>query len=93
MGNVTDELQRKKNENDKMAAVIISVEGGEVLEVFEVTDINNSSISVKEAGIFHPNDKPKHRFLPTENINHFLATSSPGCRYVKVGGVWKKVCR
>ena len=93
MEDAPKELKEKESPHDKMMAIIVSVEGGEVLEMFEVTDIGTNCIKIAPAQPVNPTTtKEKNRFLPTEIINHFWAMSSPGCREGKVGGVWKKVC-
>lgn len=92
MSAVTDELKATGSQKDKMMVVILSVEGGEVLEVFELKKFTGNTITVGNAEKYNPNDNADVRLVATENISHFLAIHNPTCRYVKVGGVWKRVC-
>lgn len=91
MPKTTAEL--KEMDFSDLMIIAMTVEGGEVLNLFRVVKIEDNYITVKEADNLVAEDLKQSRFLPTEQISHFLAINSPGCRYVKVGGVWKKVCR
>jgi len=85
---------------DKQMMVLLTVDGGEVQQVYEVVEPKDKSdepvqnFKLKVADTVNLADKPEIPFqrMPIERIDHFLAFNSPGCRYVKVGGVWKRVC-
>ena len=95
-----EKIDKKASKGNLMAA-IFTVDNFTVVEVCKVTgffqgkDQNGKkffALKVEEAQSGE-NDVSFDDSTNIDSIGTLYATHSPGCRYVKVGGKWKKVCR
>jgi hypothetical protein len=69
----------------------LGIDDGEIHGVFEsdkVGVINSEAETVDEKGLPHLGAVEK-----IECVTTLYTKSSPGCRYVRLGNIWVKVCR
>ncbi len=74
----------------KYMVVYLDVEDGEVQGVYgsdKLKEVDSAGTTVYEGELPHLAAVDKIKKIKT-----FYAKSSPGCRYVQVGGIWVKIC-
>ena len=75
----------------KYMVAYIDVESGEVEDVYSAEEVGGDVTAVPA---IKPSDLAEVRTIPLLNrsIVSKFAKSSPGCRYIRVGSAWKRVC-